>query len=93
RARGGAIELLSVGPNPADQRTTLRFMLDNERTVAIAVYDISGARVMELADGQQYQRGETTVALDVSSLSSGAYFVSIISNRGEQATQRLIIQH
>lgn len=93
RARNGAMEILSIGPNPASEHVTLRFKLYEERNVSVVLYDMSGAKVALLSTPGSLMQGENSVELQVGNLASGAYLLSIVSERSEQAIQRLIIQH
>ncbi|MBL7974616.1 MAG: T9SS type A sorting domain-containing protein [Candidatus Kapabacteria bacterium] len=92
RSRSGAVEILSVGPNPARENATLRYKVSEPRTVHIVLYDMQGAKVAELATANAYT-GETEAQLQLNNLASGAYLITLVTDRGEQAIQRLIIQN
>ena len=51
-------------PNPARERVTLRFALPREGHVSLAIYDVGGHRVRELASGTQPQ-GQHAIAWDL----------------------------
>lgn len=93
RARNGAIAISAVGPNPARNRTTIYYTLTAERSVQAAIYDMSGRLVASLGRAERMTPG-TTLQLPVTlgELSSGGYLISLVTDRGEQAIQRLIIQ-
>jgi hypothetical protein len=93
RGRQGSVEILSVGPNPAHDHATLRFKLYDERSVSIVIYDMSGQMLKVLSTLNNQPGGENDVPLDLHQLSSGAYLLTLISDKGEQAIQRFIIQN
>ncbi|GAB5536492.1 MAG: hypothetical protein Rubg2KO_27410 [Rubricoccaceae bacterium] len=72
-------------PNPAQHRTTLEFSLDADGPVIIEVFDTLGRLVATPLD-QELQTGDHHVALDVSSLASGAYIYRL--RAGPQSVQR-----
>ncbi|MFO7608467.1 MAG: FlgD immunoglobulin-like domain containing protein [Candidatus Krumholzibacteriia bacterium] len=55
---------LAVTPNPFNPRTELRFTLDREQAVTVAVFDLAGRRVRTLADGRVLAAGPQTLAWD-----------------------------
>ncbi len=80
-------------PNPARGSTTLRFVLPSETNVRVAIYDVAGRRVRELASGQR-PAGEQTLAWDMRDeagreVSSGIYFARLDAER-QSLTQKLV---
>lgn len=92
RARSGAVEILSIGPNPARESATIRYKTNDSRNISIVLYDMSGAKVAVLAT-TSVPAGESEARLQLDNLSSGAYLITLVTDRGEQAIQRLIIQN
>lgn len=64
-------------PNPASSSATLRFSLDREEPVSVAVYDVAGRRVATLVDHRRYPAGPAELHLDTRGLVSGVYFVRL----------------
>lgn len=93
RSRNGSIEILSVGPNPAQSQTTLKIRIYNTRSVNVVLYDMTGTKVGVLESSSALGVGEHTIPLQLASLPAGAYLITLISNQGEQAIERLIIQN
>ncbi len=91
RTQSGALEISSIGPNPARDQARLRFTLGQDRQISVALYDMNGQQVGLLAPQQFYHSGENAVMLDLSSFNSGAYLINLITPQGEQAIQRFII--
>jgi hypothetical protein len=93
RSRNGSIEILSVGPNPAQSQATLRLRTYSSRSINVVLYDMSGTKISVLESSSALSIGEHTIPLELANLPSGAYLISLISNQGEQAIERLIIQN
>ncbi|MBS1538548.1 MAG: T9SS type A sorting domain-containing protein [Bacteroidetes bacterium] len=94
RSQSGAIAISAIGPNPAHDRTTIFYSLTAERTVSVALYDFSGRLVRTLATTDRVSAGEHhEITVNVGQLPTGAYLVTLLTDRGEQAIQRLIIQN
>ena len=92
-ARKGSVEILSVGPNPASDHTTIRFKLYEQRSISVVLYSMNGSQVGVLQTLGGLHAGTNEVALDVRSLNSGVYLITLVSDKGEQAIQRFIIQN
>ena len=81
--------LNSAHPNPFNPSTGIRYQLPVVSFVNLAVYDISGRKVAELANGWR-DAGVQEVTFDASHLPSGVYITAITAN-GQQTTQKLIL--
>lgn len=79
-----------VYPNPANQNTTISFNIIENNTVTINVYDVLGNLVSSLNQGNEFEKGNHTVALNTSNLSSGIYTISLEVN-GAKETKKLVI--
>lgn len=80
-------------PNPAYESLTLRFVLSRETRFNIAIYDVAGRRVRELASGQR-PAGEHALAWDMRDdggreVSAGVYFARLDADR-HSLTQKLV---
>lgn len=94
RSSSGAITISAIGPNPAHDHTTIFYSLTAERSVSVALYDFSGRLIRTLATSGSVSAGKQhEISVNVGQLPSGAYLISLLSDRGEQAIQRLIIQN
>ncbi len=60
-------------PNPFNNRTTIRFVLDREREVELGVYNMAGEH-METVAGGKLAAGEHRIPFDVSGYPSGVYY-------------------
>ena len=68
--------IVSAYPNPFNARTRIVYGLPEAARVDLAVYDLSGRRVYELASGRQ-EAGIHTVTFDGSGFASGIYMVHL----------------
>lgn len=81
---------LNIFPNPASNRTNILFELTSEQTINLAIIDITGKRVVQVAN-QKMAKGTHIINADLSTLSSGLYFIQL--NTGNvQSTQKLMVK-
>lgn len=76
-------------PNPAQDRATVSFDVDDPGPVRIEVLDVLGRRVALLADGP-VRAGEHSLTWEADTLPSGVYFVRLTAGDAVQ-TQRLTL--
>lgn len=88
----GAIRSTAVAPNPATSDATVSFTLNEERTVAVALHNLSGAVIKEIAPSAMLTPGTHSVPFSVAGLTPGMYLVVISTPQGEQALQRLVVR-
>ncbi|MBS1260893.1 MAG: hypothetical protein MAG453_00209 [Calditrichaeota bacterium] len=67
-------ELANVYPNPFNPATTVQVNLPEAAELHVAVFNVMGRQVAELADGE-LNAGRHTFTFDASALASGLYFV------------------
>ncbi len=87
---------VSNHPNPFNPRTTVTFALDTPAHVDLAVYDLTGARVANLAGGD-YPAGEHAVAWDGrdergTPLASGVYVARAAAGRAVQTRRMTLVR-
>lgn len=82
----GAPPALSLGPNPARSRATLRVPLGRAAVVSVAVHDMLGRAVW--SERRRHPAGTAEIALDVAALAPGAYVVRVAW--GRRAGARLL---
>lgn len=73
-------------PNPASDRTTLRFSVAESGDVTIAVYNPAGMLVGNIVEQQRYTPGVYTVTWNDMNLASGVYFIRM--NAGDFSVTR-----
>ena len=78
-------------PNPTDSKATIKVSVETSQTVKMTVYDILGRRVgIEKRQVMEPFRLDP-IEVDVSSLSSGVYFVRI-KGRSTTRTEKIIVK-
>ena len=89
----GAVLSTKVYPNPtSDGGATIRFNLAEPRTISVDLLSLSGESVMTLADGVSRTSGAGQLAFPLNGVAPGMYLVSLTTDQGERAVQRLIVQ-
>jgi hypothetical protein len=76
-------------PNPFNAQTNIDIDLDNDSRVELSVYDITGAKVTTLVDGQ-LQAGHHSINWDAAQVASGVYYYKMRSN-GEELTRKMTL--
>ena len=80
-----------VFPNPAKRTANIQFNLANNKDrVDIGLYNVVGKQVKEVYQGA-LNSGSQNFLVAVNDLSSGIYFISIISD-DRKVTQRLVVE-
>jgi hypothetical protein len=85
----GIFELFGNYPNPFNAGTTIGFELEESSHVKLTIYDITGARVATLADGEM-EAGLYSINWDAGEVASGVYYYSLKAN-GEESTKKMTL--
>ncbi|MEO1076633.1 MAG: T9SS type A sorting domain-containing protein [Bacteroidota bacterium] len=75
------VSVFEVYPNPFAQQATVRFGVESAQDVDVAVFDMLGRRVAQLAAGTM-AAGSQEVTFEGHSLPSGVYFVRVRTEAG-----------
>ncbi|MBM2814350.1 MAG: Peptidase [Ignavibacteria bacterium] len=92
RSCSGAIENLELFPNPATSKVTVKFNLNENRNASIALYDVSGRIIAELAPNRKLAKGTLEETFMLPNIPPGIYLISIKTDNAEQAVQRLVVE-
>jgi len=79
----------TVYPNPANNTFNAIINSDAGGDYSLRVTDVAGKT--EISKTLNLIKGAQTLAVDVSNLSAGVYFVTLVSNDGKADTQKLVI--
>lgn len=82
--------LLSNYPNPAAERTTISYQLQNAGKVSLDLFDLTGKSAGLLFEGYR-QNGSHTFEVNTLDMESGIYFYRLTSG-GETATGKMVVQ-
>lgn len=77
-------------PNPASENTTIAFNIVEKNKVSVLVYDVLGNLVSIISQENEFEKGNNTISLNTSNLSSGIYYISLEVN-GAKETKKLVI--
>jgi hypothetical protein len=91
-AKQGAIAEPAIFPNPSPGQSTFKYTLAEPRAVSIAIHDLLGKQLMVVASAENKSSGTFEKELDLASLEAGVYLLVMVTDRGEQITQRLVIE-
>ncbi|MFN5324638.1 MAG: choice-of-anchor J domain-containing protein [Bacteroidota bacterium] len=81
---------LSVFPNPASDKIELSYLLEKTGQVYAEIFDVKGAKVMDISRGFQIA-GNQKLAINVSSLESGLYNV-VLNASGKSISAKFLKQ-
>lgn len=79
-----------IYPNPANENTNIAFNISEANRVTVYVYDVLGNLVSNLSQENEFEKGNHTLNINTSHLSSGIYYISLDVN-GAKETKKLII--
>ncbi len=83
---------LKVNPNPALNRSVVRFNLSKGGNYTLAMYDMKGTLVKILNTGRTEGSGNLLYDLDATSFANGTYLIKLITS-DEVKVQKLMIEH
>lgn len=83
---------VSLFPNPARNRSTVRLTVAEPRNLAFSIHDLLGKKVIEGGTLSAATGGSYVHELNLSELSAGVYLLVITTDKGEQSMQRLVIE-
>ena len=83
--------LFQNSPNPANPTTTISFILPEDGTVTMDIYNVAGQKVDTLVNDFM-DAGKRSVVWDGSSFSSGVYFYSVSAGEFSKAMKMTLIK-
>ncbi len=86
---GSGFESVKIAPNPASSILHVDFYLEAPSPVLLRIFDVEGhlVKIMEL----DTQAGENSTAIDIASLKSGVYWLSL-TNKERVLSRRFVVQ-
>jgi Zn-dependent metalloprotease len=78
-------------PNPFSASTVINFMIKEEDVASLVLYDISGKQIKVLYNGKIEANKLYQSTLSGTSLSSGMYFIKLITKRGNNYIGKLVL--
>lgn len=77
-------------PNPFNPETKIKYDLPKDDAVHIGIYDITGKTIKLINTGKQ-NKGTYEISITNELLSSGVYFLKILTSSGLNAVQKLVL--
>lgn len=68
---------LNAYPNPAGESATISFTLTEASQVSLILRDLQGREVVNVASNQEFSEGQHSIALDLSKVRAGVYFLNL----------------
>ena len=87
----GEITLQDAYPNPFNPVTNITFSIPEAMNIELNVYDIQGRLVKQIIQGM-YEQGEHHVILNGENLSSGLYFVQLLTENSSKYSKVLLLK-
>ena len=84
------IEISDFIPNPAEEKSGLRFKVQSQKTVDIGLYDVTGKLVVQKSS--LLNKGETLLLFDTSALAPGMYTAKIAVGNSFHSKRLMIAQ-
>ncbi len=81
------VEIEAPRPNPFAERTRVRFRVEEDQPVTVALYDAVGRRVRALFDGPATADRPITLQIDAAGLPAGTYVVRLTGPRAAGIAQ------
>lgn len=92
RSCDGAIENMNLYPNPTSSKTTLNYILKEPRELHLSIYNLSGQKISDLRPSDTFEAGNYEEILDMGNYPPGLYLIILLSNKGEKAVQRILVE-
>lgn len=85
------VRLVGNFPNPFNNTTTIRYVVEEQAEVSLSVWDVSGQAVRRVLDRSQ-PPGSYEVQFDAGDLPSGTYFVRLQTAAGIESHQMVLMK-
>ncbi|MPN35026.1 hypothetical protein SDC9_182520 [bioreactor metagenome] len=72
--------IASVSPNPVSDDATIKINLTENANVNIAIYDLHGAKIIDIVNNDVIAAGTHNIDFNASNLSSGVYVIRMQVN-------------
>ncbi|MFY7998430.1 MAG: TonB family protein [Candidatus Kapaibacteriota bacterium] len=91
RSCDGTLKITSIFPNPADVKATVRFTLQEARSITITVHNLNGERLAILEPTPVLPAGEHELPLDFTGRNIGVYLLALSTDKNETAVKRVMV--
>ncbi len=84
------LSILGPFPQPSTDVAMFRISADSGGSFQMAIFDVTGRRILDLPEWRATSAGETVITLDTRDLVAGVYFLRVRGD-GLEASRRLVI--
>ncbi|NCA86254.1 MAG: T9SS type A sorting domain-containing protein [Clostridia bacterium] len=78
-------------PNPAASEITIPFELQSADEISVAIFDVSG-KLLQRQAAQRFMPGANQIEMNVSDLSTGNYFYTLIPSDGISTSRKFVVK-
>jgi hypothetical protein len=82
-----------VSPNPANERVAISFELEEKEMIEINLYDMQGKVLLREMYHDLAKSGESRYSFNTIALPNGTYVIKVMTEKGELAAKKFIVQH
>jgi len=82
-----------VSPNPANERIAISFELEEKEMIEINLYDMQGKVLLREMYHDLAKSGESRYSFNTIALPNGTYVIKVMTEKGELAAKKFIVQH
>jgi hypothetical protein len=83
---------ISIFPNPASDRSTLKINLNRAEAVDVHLYDILGRKVASITKAKHCQSGISFVNIETTNLNTGIYYCIITFQENNPIVKKMIVK-
>ncbi len=91
RSCDGVLKITNLYPNPANIQATVRFTLQEARSITLTLHNLNGERLAILEPTPVLPAGEHELPLDFTGRNIGVYLLALSTDKGETAIKRVMI--
>lgn len=85
-----SVDEVKVFPNPTASQFNINFNVTETMNAEIVLFDMFGRRI-EAIGNDTFTQGQHNISHNIAHLASGNYFVSIITDKGQTFSRRLVV--
>lgn len=84
------IKLFQNQPNPFNKTSVISYEIENNATVALTIFDVTGKKVAEQNEGNQ-NAGKHSLNFNAEHLSAGVYYYSLTAGEKATSTMKMVV--
>lgn len=81
---------INIAPNPVINLASVNLLISKDKTVDINLYNTAGHLIKKLASNQNFNKGKYNINLDMVSMTSGIYYLTVVENNKTISSKKII---